>query len=401
MLEWLNTLGGFGVAGAVIHQSIRHVRNGRIGALFTYAIPTFLVISMLSLLPQVQVLAVVAAFIYGWQAYGRGAWREAFLFFSVAIFLLAGTLVQVWLSEQYHLLIGVFLLAPLLIVFFYALRQQLRRMPRRRAAGKSRLANWAAIFGLWTLVFIGAGGVLAYLPAEFKDYHEAYAEPESGQLLANVMAQYEVWQSVDDGFDQQSTFFSPEPGYYFEIKYGELFAEFETIDSTAEYVELYDADRQLALRLFATEAFYQNPGKTDWHKLFDGQWIAPHMPPEESGEDDAETESDAPLGAPPALDELQQLIGHLFSAETQIREEARRQLSARADPGLIPALIQYSRDNPDRHEGLWQALYLLERQSDEQLRPHQEAVLAFLDWMAQKGYGPATMGRIEALRERL
>ncbi|MBK7407123.1 MAG: hypothetical protein IPJ40_02990 [Saprospirales bacterium] len=56
--------------------------------------------------------------------------------------------------------------------------------------------------------------------------------------------------------------------------------------------------------------------------------------------------------------------------------------------------MQYGRDNPTTNEGLWNVLYLLEKQSDEQLDTHWELVSDFLDWMSQKGYGPSTMERI-------
>jgi hypothetical protein len=402
-LVWLNTLAGFALAGAVIHRVVRHVIDWELGELGAYAVPALLITSLLAPSSQVQIVALAAALVYGRQAYLRSAGGLAFIYFSAGIFLVAGTLWHIFLAEEYPLLLGPLVMAPVFTLLFYALRQQLLRLSQRRAAGKSRLPNWVAIAGLWLASFVAAGiySDVAYRSDDYEDYQEAYAEPESGQLLASVMAEYRVWQSVYDDYNQQSTFFSPEAGYYLEIKNDQLIAEFETIDSTAEYVELYDADRQFALRLFATEALIKNQGETQWNKRFEGQWITPPIPVDEPGESDAKTKNAAPLGTPPALDELQQLIGNLFSAETPVREEARRQLSARADPAIIPALIQYSRDNPVPDEGLWQALYLLEQQSDEQLLRHREAVLAFLDWMAQKGYGPATMGRIGALRERL
>lgn len=402
-LEWLNTLAGFALAGAVIHQVVRHIKDWELWELGAYAVPALLITSLLAPPSQAQIVALAAALVYGRQAYLRSAGGLSFIYFSAGIFLVAGTLWHIYLAEEYLLLLGPLVMAPVFALLFYALRQQLQRLSQRKTAGKSRLPNWAAIGGLWLASFVCAGlySDFAYRPADFEDYQETYAEPESGQLLASVMADYEVWQSVYDDLNEQSTFFTPEAGYYLEIKNDQLVAEFEIIDSTAEYVELYDASRQLALRLFATEALVQNQGETQWNKRFDGQWITPPIPVEEAGEDDAKTKNAAPLGAPPDLDELRRLIGNLFSAETPVREEARRQLSARADPAMIPALIQYSRDNPVPDEGLWQALYLLEQQSDEQLLPHREAVLAFLDWMAQKGYGPATMERIGALRERL
>ena len=101
----------------------------------------------------------------------------------------------------------------------------------------------------------------------------------------------------------------------------------------------------------------------------------------------------------------QQLIVDLFNADYEdIRNEARQQLSSStcaSDPEFIPELLQYGRDNPTMNEGLWNALYLLEKQSDAQLYSHQELVRDFLDWMSQKGYGPSTMERIGDLQGRL
>jgi hypothetical protein len=396
-LEWLNILAGLGVAGAVIYQSIRLIQSRRLGALLTYAVPTFLVVIVLKSLAQLQVIALVAAFIYGWQAYGRGAWKRAFFFFSAAIFLLAGMLAHAYLSGDYPLLQWSLLLAPLLIVVFYALRQQLGRLSQRKAAGKLRLLNWVAIFGLWWVAFIAVGWYSVYRPdASYEAFETAYPEPESGQLLSSVMARYRVWQSEEGDYDAQSTFFTSEDGYYFEIKNNRLFAEFVRRDSTAEYVELFDPEYQIELRLYAAKAEYRYQGDTALIEQFAGQWIEPPQPLEEPGEDEAEQNKAAEPSA-----ELQRLIRNLFSSENSVREEARRQLSSRADPALIPALIQYSRENPVRDEGLWQALYLLADQPDERLLPHREAVLDFLDWMAQKGYGEMTMRRIEGLQERL
>jgi hypothetical protein len=395
---------------------VQYVRNRKFWALGAYALPAVLIVSLLSLASQIHIVAMAAAFVYGRQAWLRQAFGKSYLFFSVGIFLAAGALVQIFLSGAYQLFLGPLLVAPALVLLFYALRMQLNRLPARKAAGKTRLPNRLAILGLWLAGFVGAGmySDTAMVYDYSDDIRKIITTPNITKrkrrvrtegLLAGVMAGYPVWQSVYDDVNGQSTFFEAEEGYFLEIKNDQIIAEFEVTESTQEYVEIYDASRQLTLRIFETEATFRNQGDARWYDLFDGQWISPLTPQEEPVmEDEEETESEEPVGVSPPLDERLQLIGDLFSEEAQARDEARRRLSGSAwvaDPELIPALIQYSRDNPDRNEGLWNALYLLERQPDEQLLGHRDAVLDFLDWMAQKGYGPATMERIGALRERL
>lgn len=407
----LDALSGLALTVIIIHKSVQYIRNREFWALGAYAVPALLIVSLLSLSSQTHIVAMAAAFVYGWQAYLRQAYGKSYLFISASIFLLAGALSQFVVMGAFQLLLGPFLVAPALVLLFYALRIQLNRLPERKEAGRSRLPNWLAILGLWFAAFVGAGmysdATMIYNEAETysEDYYAPeYAEEEAySDLLTAIMADYPVWQSVFDEVNRQSTFFESE-GYFLEIKDDQIIAEFEVRESTPEYVEIYDASRRLLLRIYDTYAEFREEDKPTWNFLFEGNWIQPEVQQEateESGETGMEESEETGMEE---KTEQQELIGELFDADESVRDEARRQLSGRdwsSDQEVISELIQYSYANPDMDAGLWNALYLLERRTDEQLAAYRGELIDFLEWMSQKGYGPSTMERIQALADRL
>ena len=101
--------------------------------------------------------------------------------------------------------------------------------------------------------------------------------------------------------------------------------------------------------------------------------------------------------------DLQSLLTGLFSTDQETRDSSRQEIVAyrKYDPALVPALLQMNYDNPSLNEGIWNSLFILEQLPDEQFVNHRDILLPYLDWTAGKGYGPSTMERIDALRQRL
>ncbi|MFZ2899308.1 MAG: CHAT domain-containing protein [Saprospiraceae bacterium] len=279
----LDVLAGLTLTAIVIHKCAQYFRNRAFWALGAFAVPAILIVSMLSVASQAHIVAMAGVFVYGWQAYKQQAYGKAYLFISASIFLLAGTLSQFFITAEFIHLIGALLLAPALVLLFYAISTQLKRMPVRQAAGRSRLPNWLAILSLWIAGFVGAGlySDEAMVYDEVETYSDEYYAPEYTEeeeysdLLTGIMAEYPVWQSVFDEVNRQSTFFESEEGYYLEIKDDQIIAEFEVTESAPEYVEIYDASRRLKLRLFEDRALFQNDGDPKWYFLFEGEWIQP------------------------------------------------------------------------------------------------------------------------------
>jgi hypothetical protein len=52
-----------------------------------------------------------------------------------------------------------------------------------------------------------------------------------------------------------------------ETKDGQVVFHFEEVRRTTDFIELYDASRQMSLRLYATEVLWRTPDKEDWFLL--------------------------------------------------------------------------------------------------------------------------------------
>lgn len=97
-------------------------------------------------------------------------------------------------------------------------------------------------------------------------------------LLDRVMATYggfAIWLSEPNDQGLSSTFLLTETGAFQEYHGFQLFSEFQITEETPEYVSLYDASRQLSLRIYESELYLQNPNDTQWYKMANGQWVAP------------------------------------------------------------------------------------------------------------------------------
>jgi len=102
------------------------------------------------------------------------------------------------------------------------------------------------------------------------------------------------------------------------------------------------------------------------------------------------------------LNNRQRLIVQLFDPVESVRDEARANLRSywTDDRALIGELVQYSNENPDNHNGIFQTIAVLGFQSDSLLRSNQDRLLSFLAWASQRGYGSYTMEQIGVLRNR-
>ncbi len=92
----------------------------------------------------------------------------------------------------------------------------------------------------------------------------------------------------------------------------------------------------------------------------------------------------------------------MFSPEESTRQAAFTALlrDYAYAPELLPELIGYNYQ-AQFNEGIWNSIYLLERLPDDVLISQQATVLEYLNWAAQRGYGPSTMDRIEGIQLRI
>lgn len=142
----------------------------------------------------------------------------------------------------------------------------------------------------WLYMGIGGGAVilliliLALLPGGGDDA-ELDTEPGMEQtdagnepLLDWVMSQhdgYAVWEAKQTVEGKFSTFALDADNTFTEFQNGGVFASFVIQETTPEYIQLYDDQRTLSVRIYETHAEFKYPADTQWFKLADGQWITP------------------------------------------------------------------------------------------------------------------------------
>jgi hypothetical protein len=140
------------------------------------------------------------------------------------------------------------------------------------------------IGGAVLLVAIVLAIVLSGGEDEYADWEEQTGfvdeggAPSDADLLDRVIAQhagFAVWLVDNDESNGQS-FIMIDADSFQEIIMDEVVAEFSVVETTSEYVALYDESRQLKLRIFERELYFQNPEDTQWQKLYDGEWITPY-----------------------------------------------------------------------------------------------------------------------------
>jgi len=290
-------------------------------------------------------LALPAAFIYGRKYRRQGNYRAAFLLFSTVIFLVIGVLAWAELILIHAVPTGL-LLAAALALLFYGLRKQLKNRAARRAGGKSAWPNWLAIASLWAAAIFSTAAF-------------------TGAMVDSAYA-------LEDDYDD----------YIFEEE-----------ASWDEEVEADSLDGNVGL--------INDPGLED---TLTAEAVSSGLDSVQNEETDAEPTipADVDFDAP-VLNNRQQLIVNLFDPDAVTRERARAGLETnwKNDRALIPELIQYSSENPDREDGILEALPLLAVQSDQLLRSNRSLLGPYLEWVAQKGPGAGEMELIRELRARM
>ncbi|MCB0547001.1 MAG: CHAT domain-containing protein [Phaeodactylibacter sp.] len=333
---------------AIIRRSRSYFRRRQYISFTTYAVPVagilFLMVAILgdTSLGVLFALALPTAFISGRQQAQNGNYRIAFFLYTTAILLLAGALF--WFGFSMNESIGIGLaLTPVLVFIFYGLRRQLKNRNTRITAGKWAWPNWLAILGLWavslfsTAVFTGAM------------IDSAYALEDD----------YEEYPFYDEAEEQ-----AEESPYSDDVSTNETEQEGNLTDEAEGY--------------------------------------APDSLPAE----EAHFEPDAPAKADfdaPVLNNRQKLIVRLFAPDAITRERAREELENYwvNDHELIPELIQYSTENPEKEEGILEALALLAVQSDQLLKSNRSLLYTYLDWVSGKELGIDAEGQIQQLMDRM
>ncbi len=142
----------------------------------------------------------------------------------------------------------------------------------------------------WLYMGIGGGAVLllililALLPGGGDSSElDAGAEMEQGNvsdeaLLDWVMSEHEgyaVWEAKQTVEGEFSTFALDADNTFTEFQKGGAAASFVIQESTPEYIQLYDNQRTLTIRIYQTRAEFKYPADTQWFKLADGEWVTP------------------------------------------------------------------------------------------------------------------------------
>ncbi|MCB9351342.1 MAG: CHAT domain-containing protein [Lewinellaceae bacterium] len=344
----LGLASGLVLLWAIVRQSRIYLRARMYAAFCTFAFPVAGILFLLLIsgidtqspaLAGLFTLALPAAFILGRQHRRQGAYRKAFLLFSTCIFLGAGALTWAVFSMNEAVWLGLFLLAPALVLVFYGLRRQLKNRAARNAAGKWAWPNWIAILGFWALaqfltsVFTGAMLDSAYA---FDEEYEEYPYPEEEGSFEDTQ---------EAGLTGEASFEPAEPSL----------SNQEEGEGLEEAVD-----------------------------------VEPAAP--------AEADFDSPL-----LNNRQQLISKLFDPDEITRERARAELETywKDDRALIPELIQYSYENPGKKEGVREALELLAVQSDQLLRNNRNVLEPYLEWVGQTELGIDAEELTQSLSDRI
>lgn len=97
-------------------------------------------------------------------------------------------------------------------------------------------------------------------------------------LLDWVMAThggYAVWKSEQNVEGNFSTFELDADNTFTEYNNGAAFASFVIQESAPTYVQLYDNQRTISIRLYENRAEFKYPADTQWFKLATGSWVVP------------------------------------------------------------------------------------------------------------------------------
>ena len=139
------------------------------------------------------------------------------------------------------------------------------------------IGGGAALLLIIILIAVSGGGGDDYYEEE--DTTTAIDGSSGETLLDQVLKAHgghAIWVSEPNAEGNFSYYVFDEKRKVFEDIQGDnVFAVWSVQEETSEYIELFDANRQLTLRITETEAFFQNPGESQWRKLRNGQWVTP------------------------------------------------------------------------------------------------------------------------------
>ncbi len=102
--------------------------------------------------------------------------------------------------------------------------------------------------------------------------------PAEGTLLYDVVsdhAGYAIWKSDYSEVNGQSIFRIESNTDCQEIKNNQVIRTFDVVTNSADYVTLFDAERQMFVRIGDTQAQFHAENEDTWHNLFAGSWITP------------------------------------------------------------------------------------------------------------------------------
>lgn len=372
LLLLLTLAGGIWMA---IHQTRIYRSQGKRLPVFVYGL---LAAGLLFLLPSgyemdvripanIILLGTMALLLIGIETARQKVPLKAFQLISAGLIGLMGIFINGLSGMEnderlfYHVEGGFFTLFLLLLpAFLYGVRYFLQRSERNQAAGLSPWLTRLAGLGTGILLLVVAGSFASQLTDpydyEYDPSEEDYYYDEDGNVYY-----------YDDYEDEDST----AAATYQETSYS-------AADSSA-YPTAADSDES-----------------------------------EDEGEDETNPEEEQPEPAPldeapesePDLSQLnarQVQIVNMFSPDEDTRAAALSSLlrNYSYDPEMIPELTGYNYENAQMNEGIWNTLYLLQRMPNDALISQEATVMEYLNWAAQRGYGPSTMDRIVEIQRRL
>lgn len=130
---------------------------------------------------------------------------------------------------------------------------------------------------LLIMIINGSGGSDDLLDDEYA-FVEGDLTPAEGTLLYDVVndhAGYAIWKSDYSEVNGQSIFRMESNTVCQEIKNNQVIRTFEVVTNSADYVTLFDATRQMFVRIGDTQAQFHAESEDTWHNLFAGNWITP------------------------------------------------------------------------------------------------------------------------------
>ena len=143
-----------------------------------------------------------------------------------------------------------------------------RREPARPSAAFEASAPAAPARDMKKMYLIGGGILLVVVLLIAMLSGGGDSEEGQQQIATETHSSTIEWQSKDG-----SVAFITQDGIYWDEMDGDVAKfRFTKKNETSEYVEIYDAARQITLRLYDTEAQFQNEGESEWNVLVYGGW---------------------------------------------------------------------------------------------------------------------------------